>query len=160
MILTVVSAILCNCRRSLKKVQDFNGIWTRDLVISVWCSNQLSYKSADVRSWSKLLCVHVFLIWFILCTVIYHTLYWGYYFMVRKVSAVRRDDFIITSYASTIQEQNSSPTLWSASNLVNDKQTVLCSVCCRSLWIIVLTIAFSGSSFDSGQNQHTLPIIH
>ena len=31
-----------------KKIQDFNGIWTRDLAIPVRRSNQLSYKATDV----------------------------------------------------------------------------------------------------------------
>ena len=31
-----------------KKIQDFNGIWTRDLAIPVRRSNQLSYKAIDV----------------------------------------------------------------------------------------------------------------
>ena len=49
MILAVVNAIyLCNYVRSLKKIQDFNDIWTRDLAIPVRRSNQLSYKSTDV----------------------------------------------------------------------------------------------------------------
>ena len=49
MILAVVNAIyLCNYVRSLKKIQDFNDIWTRDLAIPVRRSNQLSYKATDV----------------------------------------------------------------------------------------------------------------
>ena len=49
MILAVVNAIyLCNYVRSLKKFQDFNDIWTRDLAIPVRRSNQLSYKATDV----------------------------------------------------------------------------------------------------------------
>ena len=32
------------------KIQDFNGVWTRDLVISVWRSNQLSYEATDIGS--------------------------------------------------------------------------------------------------------------
>ena len=43
---------LCDCLRSLKKIQGFNGIWTRGLVIPVWCSNQLNYEATDVGSWS------------------------------------------------------------------------------------------------------------
>ena len=39
---------LRNYVRSLKKIQDFNGIWTRDLAIPVRRSNQLSYKASDV----------------------------------------------------------------------------------------------------------------
>ena len=39
---------LRNYVRSLKKIQDFNGIWTRDLAIPVRRSNQLSYKAIDV----------------------------------------------------------------------------------------------------------------
>ena len=31
-----------------KKIQDFNGVWTRDLAIPVWCPNQLSYEAFDV----------------------------------------------------------------------------------------------------------------
>ena len=34
------------------KSQDFNGVWTRNLAIPVRRSNQLSYKAADVGSWS------------------------------------------------------------------------------------------------------------
>ena len=34
------------------KSQDFNGVWTRDLVIPVRRSNQLSYGATDVGSWS------------------------------------------------------------------------------------------------------------
>ena len=33
-------------------MQDFNGVWTRDLVIPVRRSNQLSYEATDVGSWS------------------------------------------------------------------------------------------------------------
>ena len=40
--------VLRNYVRSLKKNQDFNGIWTRDLAIPVRLSNQLSYKATDV----------------------------------------------------------------------------------------------------------------
>ena len=32
--------------------QDFNRFWTRDLVILVRCSNQLSYDATDIGSWS------------------------------------------------------------------------------------------------------------
>ena len=39
---------LRNYVRSLKKIQDFNGIWTRDLAIPVRRFNQLSYKATDV----------------------------------------------------------------------------------------------------------------
>ena len=43
---------LCDCLRSLKKIQNFNGIWTCDLAIPVWCSNLLNYEATDVGSWS------------------------------------------------------------------------------------------------------------
>ena len=43
---------LCNNARRLKKIQDINGIWTRDLAIPVRCSHQLSYEATDVGSWS------------------------------------------------------------------------------------------------------------
>ena len=39
-------------RREAWKSQDFNGVWTRDLVIPVRRSNQLSYEVTDVGSWS------------------------------------------------------------------------------------------------------------
>ena len=35
---------LCSCVRSLKKIHDFNEIWTCDLAILVRRSNQLSYE--------------------------------------------------------------------------------------------------------------------
>ena len=38
------------------KRQDFNGVWTRDLVIPVRRSNQLSYEATDVRSWYDVKC--------------------------------------------------------------------------------------------------------
>ena len=34
------------------KSQDFNRVWTRDLVIPVRRSNQLSYEDTDIGSWS------------------------------------------------------------------------------------------------------------
>ena len=46
-----MNAILCNCvKKPEKKIQDFNGVWTRDLAIQVWRSNQLSYEATDVGS--------------------------------------------------------------------------------------------------------------
>ena len=40
-------------RKEALKIQDFNGVWTRDLAIPVRRSNQLSYDEAtDVGSWS------------------------------------------------------------------------------------------------------------
>ena len=39
-------------RKEAWKIQDFNGVWTRDLAIPVRRSNQLSYEATDVRSWS------------------------------------------------------------------------------------------------------------
>ena len=35
-----------------KKVQDFNGIWTRDVSMPVRRSNQLSYETTNVERWS------------------------------------------------------------------------------------------------------------
>ena len=29
---------LCNCVKKAEKIQDFNGVWTHDLAIPVWCS--------------------------------------------------------------------------------------------------------------------------
>ena len=40
----------CNCIR----LQDFKGIWSSDLVMPVWCSDQLRYKANDVGSWSTM----------------------------------------------------------------------------------------------------------
>ena len=37
-------------KRNLKKLQNFKGIWTRDLAIPVRSSNQLSYEATDVGS--------------------------------------------------------------------------------------------------------------
>ena len=34
------------------KIEDFNGVWTCDLAITVRRSNQLSYEATDVGSWS------------------------------------------------------------------------------------------------------------
>ena len=42
----------CTNPSALVKIQDFNGVWTRDLAIPVRCSNQLSYEATDVGSWS------------------------------------------------------------------------------------------------------------
>ena len=38
--------------REAWKIQDFNGVWTRDLAIPVRRPNQLSYEASDVGSWS------------------------------------------------------------------------------------------------------------
>ena len=38
--------------REAWKIQDFNGVWTRDLAIPVRRSNQLSFEATDVGSWS------------------------------------------------------------------------------------------------------------
>ena len=34
-------------KKAWKKIQDFNGVWTRDLAILVRRSNQLSYEATD-----------------------------------------------------------------------------------------------------------------
>ena len=39
-------------RRDAWKIQNFNGVWTRDLAIPVRRSNQLSYEATGVGSWS------------------------------------------------------------------------------------------------------------
>ena len=52
MILAVVNAIYAIAKEVWKKkIQDFNGIWTRDLAIPVRRSYQLSYEATDVGSW-------------------------------------------------------------------------------------------------------------
>ena len=43
---------LLQLRREAWKIQDFNGVWTRDLAIPVRRPNQLSYEATDVGSWS------------------------------------------------------------------------------------------------------------
>ena len=59
-------------RREAWKIQDFNGVWTRDLAILVQRTNQLSYEATDVGSWS-----------FVGCFVGY------YYFNTLKNSIIR-----------------------------------------------------------------------
>ena len=49
---------LCNCERSLKKIQDFNRVWTCECAVPVRCSNQLNYEATDVGSWS-VMCSYV-----------------------------------------------------------------------------------------------------
>ena len=42
---------LCNCvKKPEKKIQDFNGVWTRDLAISGAMLYQLSYEATNVKS--------------------------------------------------------------------------------------------------------------
>ena len=50
MILAVVIAIFTIALRSLKKIQDFNGAWTRDLANTGATLYQLSYEATDVGS--------------------------------------------------------------------------------------------------------------
>ena len=38
------------------KIQDFSGVWTRDLPIPLRRSNQLSYEATDIGSWSFASC--------------------------------------------------------------------------------------------------------
>ena len=47
-------------KRSLKKIQDFNGVWTRDLRITRATLYRLSYEATDIGSRSILLWVHMF----------------------------------------------------------------------------------------------------
>ena len=39
-------------RKEAWKIKELNGVWTRDLAIPVRRSNQLSYETTDVGSWS------------------------------------------------------------------------------------------------------------
>ena len=41
---------LCNCVKKPEKIQDFNGVWTRDLAITSAMLYQLSYEVTDVGS--------------------------------------------------------------------------------------------------------------
>ena len=52
MILAVMNAIYAIAYIKAWKSQDFNRVWTRELVISVRHSNQLSFETTDVGSWS------------------------------------------------------------------------------------------------------------
>ena len=53
---------ILNCGYEIKwnydawKIQDFKGIWTRDLGIPVRRSTQLSYEATDFESWSFVGC--------------------------------------------------------------------------------------------------------
>ena len=58
MILAAVNTIYAIALVSLKTIQDFNGIWTRDFAMPMWCCNQLSYEATDVGSWS-IMCSYV-----------------------------------------------------------------------------------------------------
>ena len=52
MIPAVINAIYGIAYIEASKLQDFNGVWTRDLAIPVQRSNELSYEATDVGSWS------------------------------------------------------------------------------------------------------------
>ena len=43
--IVAVNAIYAIAKRSLKKIQDFNGVWTRDLPITGAMLYQLSYEA-------------------------------------------------------------------------------------------------------------------
>ena len=47
---------LCNCVKKPEKIQDFNGVWTRDLAITGAMFYQLSYEATDVGSRSIIYC--------------------------------------------------------------------------------------------------------
>ena len=50
MIFEVIKAIMLAIAREAWKIQDFNGVWTRDPAISVRRSNRLNYEATDVGS--------------------------------------------------------------------------------------------------------------
>ena len=52
MIFSVMNAIYAIAYIEAWKIQDFNRVWTCDLVMPVWRSNQLSYEATDVESWT------------------------------------------------------------------------------------------------------------
>ena len=59
-------------RKEAWKIQDFNGVWTRDLAIPVRRSNQLSYEATDVGSWSFVGSnVHIWSISYIISSLIH-----------------------------------------------------------------------------------------
>ena len=48
--IVAVNAIYAIAWRRLKKIQDLNGVWTRDLAITGAMLYQLSYEATDVES--------------------------------------------------------------------------------------------------------------
>ena len=48
--IVAVNAIYVIAWRRLKKIQDLNGVWTRDLAITGAMLSQLSYEATDVGS--------------------------------------------------------------------------------------------------------------
>mgnify|MGYP007058330021 CR=1 FL=1 len=48
MILAVMNAIYAIAYLEAWKIQDFNGVWTRDLAIPVQHSNELSYEAINI----------------------------------------------------------------------------------------------------------------
>ena len=48
--IVAVNAIYAIAWRRLKKIQDLNGVWTRDLAITGAMLYQLSYEATDVGS--------------------------------------------------------------------------------------------------------------
>ena len=50
-------------KEAWKKIQDFNGVWTRDFAIALRRSNQLSYEATDVGSRSIVLMVYYWHEW-------------------------------------------------------------------------------------------------
>ena len=56
--IVAVNAIYAIAQRSLKKIQDFNGVWTRDLAIPVRCSTNWAMKPLTLGAGQ--LWVHMF----------------------------------------------------------------------------------------------------
>ena len=52
MIFTVMNTNYAVAYVEAWKIQDFNGVWTRNLAVTVQRSNQLSYEATDVGSGS------------------------------------------------------------------------------------------------------------
>ena len=52
MIFAVMNAVYAIAYLEAWKSQDFNRVWTRDLLILVQRSNQLSYEATVIGSWS------------------------------------------------------------------------------------------------------------
>ena len=53
-ILTVMNAIYATENIEAWKIQDFSGVWTRDLAIPVRRPNQLRYEATDVQKSLKI----------------------------------------------------------------------------------------------------------
>ena len=79
---------LCNCVKKPEKIQDFNGVWTRDLAIPVRCSTNWAMKPLTLRE-RHLHFISVVPIWFtsyIINTQFFHGNIWTHNWPAPNVS--------------------------------------------------------------------------